>query len=206
MRKIISRRLTGLIQSANSAIGTLDVAVYRSDLHDFVVITDPVDNQGMSITNAVEEYLPQIVGALGLNGRRCIFIESHQPEPGSGRVDPSFDRICVNWGTATEGGLRSMYSAPHQRTIEHVPLIEEGWRQLAPELARALRGAGCEMTRLMGRRVRGTSLELQGVQEGVVTEYTGRFYWLDGGQHVDRISHVQTDDHRWVDARTWARA
>lgn len=63
-----------------------------------VILTEPNDNAGTSITNGIEIIVPIAVAQLKLNPHDCVLIE-HYPERGngSGKSPETFDRVTVDW-------------------------------------------------------------------------------------------------------------
>jgi hypothetical protein len=166
-------RIENLIVPFNQFKGAVDVELYTTDLHDYVVITDS-DNPGMSITNAAEFYCPQIAERLGLEWKRCIFIESYPPRKHVNVVDPTFDLINF-----TKDPPQGRYY-PHMRnTILVAELRERGWSPLPRSLAEGLRKAGLSLSRNIGKTGLFEPWENGEPFCSTITFYDGNRYYCD---------------------------
>ena len=83
-------------------VARCDIAIYEHPHGTVVVMTEPPDNPGMSITNAVEAVATQVVAREGLDLTRTIWLE-HYPDrhpPGMARdrmFDESYDLVRFIW-------------------------------------------------------------------------------------------------------------
>lgn len=102
------------------------VSVFRTELYDFVVITDGDD--GPSITNAAAYHCPQIAHRLGLEWGRCVFVEHYAYADGETLARIRF--VDTDAAPAVDPASQVPCAAP--------PV----WRPLGEELAAALHGAG----------------------------------------------------------------
>jgi len=181
-------RISGLLNDFDAGESHLDVNVYRTDVLDFVVITEPHDNPGASITNAAETFCPQVAKLLGLVWKRCVFIESYPPDRYRGGIqpfDPTFDLIRF------AGEPVERYLPFRGTTIPFAPLDEPGWRPLTLELARALQDAGCTMSRIVGLKADFWSKREKHRGRYRVETYDGRWYYTRGGEFAQHdITHV----------------
>ena len=193
-------RLTGLMTAFNAALGTIDVEAYSDDIHDFVVITEPFDNPGASITNSAETYCPMTAQALNLDWSRCIFIESYPANVSLGHHDPTYDLIKF----AEPPKLRS---SPYKRNqTPFARLAQPGWARLPLELAQALQNAGCQMTSLLGKVVcfHDPGPETKRYGHYQVMGYDGRCYYTEGGvflpHHINSTKPKQSSSLGCIDS------
>jgi len=190
--------LTGLKNSFNGLESTMAVDVYSTDVREFVVITEPDDNPGPSITNAAETICPQIAGILKLDWRRCVFIESYPVDKQRyvfRPYDPSFDRICF------AGPVERRYVSFHHGLVAFAPLGEPGWAPIPRDLAESLQQAGCAMSQLIGREANFWNEQERIGGRYHIKAYDGRRYYTAGGVFLPGdIRHVLGLD-RHLDAQ-----
>lgn len=128
MELVRQQRVGGLRWPFNSCTASHLVSVFRTDLCDFVIVTDGDD--GPSITNAAAYHCPQIAHRLGLEWRHCVFVEHYAHDEGA-----SFARIRF-LGSDAAPGIDPVSQIPYAAS----PV----WQPLGEELAVALQGAGLD--------------------------------------------------------------
>lgn len=183
-----TRRIKELYNHFNAVAGELEVQVFSNDLHDFVVTTEPDDNPGASITNAAENYCPQLAERLNLNWSRCIFIESYPALENLGEIDPSFDRIYF------KAEIYNLYNTGLRKYVPTAKLLKPGWRLLSPDLAKSLRESGLVMSQVIGKEVLYRSDDSSEPRRGQVMNYDGRRYYVDeeviSYRNIVRVFHA----------------
>lgn len=175
-------RLEGIESGYCATRSTFDVNVYRTDVRQFIVISERPDNPGASITNCAEFAAPQIAALLGIPWERAVFIECYPAEPTLERYDPTFDRIRV------KGPLECVPGFSGRSQVPRLALDQPGWQPLGRGLAEALQQAGCQMSGLLGEQV-----VLHGAKTPVrIVGYDGRRYYSEKGREflagdIDRL-------------------
>lgn len=91
-------RIEGINNTFNNTLSTFDVEHFEDDLRHILVISEPLDNPGPSITNCAESACPQIAKRLGLTAKPVVFIECYTHN--DWRVD-TYDRIWLSPETLT---------------------------------------------------------------------------------------------------------
>ena len=183
-------RIYGLKNVFNSTESELDVEVYSDDLHDFIVITEPENNPGASVTNGIESFAGVISSQLGLQWNRCVFIESYPSNLQLNQYDPTFDLIKF------DGEPRLRVSPVAGASIPFARLAQPGWSRLPLELAQALQAAGCQMTLFIGKKLAFHDPNPKTRRNGVyqVMGYDGRCYYTEGGVFLSH--HIRDTNPR----------
>lgn len=174
-------RIDKLKNDFNVYESAFDVDLYKTDIRDFIVITEPHDNPGPSITNAAETICPQIAMALELVWKRCVFIESYPADSRRGGLqpyDPTFD--LIRFSREPE----ERYLSYRRNTIPYARLANPGWRPLPLDLAKALQAAGCSMSRIIGLEADFWSDHNNRGGRYRINAYDGRAYYTSGGEFL----------------------
>lgn len=174
---IINRsRVSGLANPYNRATSDMVVSVFPTELHDFVLIEEPEDNPGMSITNGAEYFCPQIAARMGLAWSRCVFVEVYPPSKEQSDLDPTFDRILFQPDLLTSWSYGS--------TPDPLPAVElVGWRPLGRPFAEQLQRHGVAMTRHVGRTGVFRMLADGSSESFIIAAYDGRRYYRSDSKH-----------------------
>lgn len=170
----MSMKIDNLIVPFNRFKGFVDVELYHTDLHDFVVVTELDDNPGMSITNAAEFYCPQIAKRLNLDWKRCIFIESYPPRKLVNIQDSTYDLINFKKELPEEKYYPSL-----KINFEVAKMHERGWSPLPRSLAQGLRLAGLPLSHNIGKRGLFESWDNNEPFTETITFYDGNRYYCD---------------------------
>lgn len=86
-----------------------DIEIYQRGPTTVVIMTEMPDNPGMSVTNACEFIVTQMLRAYPLDPGRCIWIE-HYPERYPA-IEETFDLVTFHWRQGVEA------SAPHWHPV-----------------------------------------------------------------------------------------
>lgn len=145
MTNFTTKRITGIRNGFNGFLSEFDVEVVPTALGNIVIVHEPGDNPGPSITNCAEYACPAIAVALNLPWESCVFVESYPPRGGIRAYDRSFDHIHF------DGHVTERHAWGQRELVPYAPLAESGWSPLSPECAMALDDAGYVLSCLIGR-------------------------------------------------------
>ncbi|MEQ8820979.1 MAG: hypothetical protein RLY93_12115 [Sumerlaeia bacterium] len=67
------------------------------------IFTERPDNQGRSVTHAIEELAASTARELGLAGENLVIVEHYPPESRARGEDESYDEVALTWSTGPDG-------------------------------------------------------------------------------------------------------
>lgn len=171
----------GLVNGHNPSLSTVDVTVLNDAVGAIVVMAERGDNEGMSITNGVEFFAPQIAQTLGLAWGRAVWLESYPPGGlATSRFDATFDEVVFT------GPVVARPSYHHRRDLPFARLAHPGWRRLSPQRVQRIAACGMLLSRLIGYR--GAFADDSGATtEAVILGYDGRCYHTSRGEFAGRL-------------------
>ena len=169
--------MEGVENPSNPFFSSFLVRVIRTDVRDFLVITEDSANTGPSITNCAETAIPLLAERLSLSLNRLVAIE-HYPIGQDARLDHTFDHMLFDASTVH---VVHGFQPPHNP----IPRVDQvSWRVMSRELARALESAGIEMTAHLGERGLFRERQRDVHREAVIGGYDGRNYYDENGDPI----------------------
>ena len=99
-RPVLDVRIVHQMPWAGQSQATCRVSIFQSDEQTVVVLTEPPDNHGISVTNAVE-YIAGAVTDLSLLWEKhpgeIVWVEHYPTRGGSARIEETWDRVEFQW-------------------------------------------------------------------------------------------------------------
>lgn len=183
-----ARRITGIRNGFNGLESQFDVILVPTHIGNIVIINEPEDNFGPSITTGAEYACPAIAAAFGLQFGETFFVESYSQMEHYVEFDRQYDLIRFRGPVF----MRQAYN--HHTSVPFAFLANPGWSLLPESHIQSLTIAGFMLSRVIGHicTFRKRLEDGPGTVDAKILSYNGHSYKTDKGDFLhDKIIAVE---------------
>ena len=183
-----TRRIAGIRNGFNGFESQFDVILVPTRIGNIVIVNEPEDNFGPSITTGAEYACPAIAAAFGLQFGETLFVESYSFSEHYVEFDHSYSLLCFRGPVF----MRQAYN--HTASVPFAFLANPGWSLLPESHIQALTAAGFLLSRVIDHvgTFRKRIEDGPGTVDAKILSYNGHSYKTDKGDFLhDKIIAVE---------------